>query len=205
MLFHLPVGSIGCTGSFLCGLENERSDIDLVVYGDHWFTAQQILRNAIEDGGIGDLDAAMWRVVYAKRQPSISFATFVAHERRKWNRGVIDGTYFDLLFTRSYDNLTGVPSGKGKVVGRLRIEAEVVDASLAFDSPAIYEVKHKEISRVLSFTHTYCGQALAGEIIEAQGVCEQHGLEKWLVVGTSRIAPDEYIISKTLLEKKDSQ
>jgi hypothetical protein len=35
--------------------------------------------------------------------------------------------------------------------------------------------------------------------------CEQHGLEKWLVVGTSRIAPDEYIISKTLLEKRSLQ
>lgn len=204
-LFHLPAGSIGCTGSFLCGLENDRSDIDLVVYGNYWFTAQQILRNAIVNGSLSNLDTAMWRVVYEKRQPSIPFGTFVTHERRKWNRGVVDGTYFDLLFTRSYDNLEGVPSTKGKIVGKLRIEAEVVDATFSFDSPAIYDVKHKDISRVLSFTHTYCGQALSGEVIEAQGVCEQHGQEKWLVVGTSRITPDEYIISKTLLEKRDSQ
>jgi len=201
-LFHLPAGSIGCTGSFLCGLEDEHSDIDLVVYGNHWFLAQQILRTAIINGAIGDLDDKMWNMVYKKRQPSISFDNFIIHERRKWNRGAIDGTYFDLLFVRSYDNLTGIPSEKGKIIGKLQIEAEVMDASLAFDSPAIYEVKHKEIRRILSFTHTYCGQALAGEIIEAQGICEQHGTEKWLIVGTSRVAPDEYIISKTLMEKK---
>jgi len=40
-LFRLPKGSIGCTGSLLCGLENDTSDIDMVVYGRHWFTAQQ--------------------------------------------------------------------------------------------------------------------------------------------------------------------
>ena len=33
-LFRLPEGTIGCTGSLLCGLENETSDIDMVVYGN---------------------------------------------------------------------------------------------------------------------------------------------------------------------------
>ena len=27
---------------------------------------------------------------------------FVLHEQRKWNRGQIEGTYFDILYTRSY-------------------------------------------------------------------------------------------------------
>jgi predicted nucleotidyltransferase len=55
---------------------------------------------------------------------------------------------------------------------------------------------------VLSFTHTYSGQALAGETIEACGVAEQHGRERWLVVGTTRAARGEYILSKTLLEEE---
>ena len=59
----------------------------------------------------------------------------------------------------------------------MTIEADVTDASLAFDSPAVYEVEHESVSRVLSFTHTYSGQALAGETIEACGVCERHGTE----------------------------
>ncbi len=82
----------------------------------------------------------------------------------------------------------------------MRIEATVTDASLAFDSPAVYDIEHEEISRVLSFTHTYSGQALAGETIEVQGVRERHGDEDWLVVGTTREAKGEYIVSKTLME-----
>ena len=47
----------------------------------------------------------MWRKVYEKRKPEIPYDAFVLHEQRKWNRGQIEGTYFDILYTRSYDNL----------------------------------------------------------------------------------------------------
>ena len=196
----LPAGSYGCTGSLLCGLENDASDIDLVVYGDVWFVAQRRLRALIGRGLIPPMSTAMWRKVYDKRAPEISFDAFVQHEQRKWNRGEFEGTYFDLLYTRDYDNLNAVPPGKGTVLGRAKIEATVTDASLSFDNPAVYAVDHDEVSRVLSFTHTYSGQALAGEVIEAKGVMEEHGDELWLIVGTTREAKGEYIVSKTLLE-----
>lgn len=198
--FDLLPGSFGCTGSLLCGLENAASDIDLVVYGDAWFAAQRQLQRLVETGAIPGMSTAMWRKVYDKRVPEISFDAFVLHEQRKWNRGEFEGTYFDLLYTRAYGNLDAVPPGKGEVVGRATIEATVTDASLSFDSPAVYAVDHDGISRVLSFTHTYSGQALAGEVIEAKGVVEEHGDERWLIVGTTREAKGEYIVSKTLLE-----
>ncbi len=198
-LFRLPAGTIGCTGSLLCGLENKDSDIDMVVYGKHWFIAQNLVRQGIRDRTIDGLSAGMWRKVYEKRRPDIPFDQFVLHEERKYNRGQIEGTYFDILYTRSYDEIGSVPSEKGAVLGTMTIEAEVKDASLAFDSPAVYEVKHESVARVLSFTHTYSGQALAGETIEARGVLEQHGTERWLIVGTTREARGEYIVSKTLL------
>jgi len=199
-LFGLPFGTIGCTGSLLCGLENDASDIDMVIYGRHWFTAQALVRQGILDGNIEGLSAEMWQKVYDKRKPEISYDQFVLHEQRKWNRGQIEGTYFDILYTRSYDELKSAHLGKGTVIGKQTIEAIVTDASLSFDSPALYETDHESVSRVLSFTHTYCGQALAGETIEACGVLEQHGNERWLVVGTTREARGEYIVSKTLLE-----
>ena len=199
-LFRLPEGTIGCTGSLLCGLENETSDIDMVVYGNHWFTAQEQVRQGILEGNIDELSPEMWHKVYEKRRPEITYDQFVLHELRKWNRGQIEGTYFDILYTRSYDNLKSAPTGRGKIIGRRVIEAKVTDALLAFDSPAVYEVEHESVSRVLSFTHTYSGQALAGEMIEARGICEQHDNELWLVVGTTREARGEYIISRTLLD-----
>jgi hypothetical protein len=198
--FRLPEGSVGCTGSLLCGLENESSDIDMVVYGRNWFTAQSLVREGTRRGIIEGMSPEMWRKVYEKRKPEIPYDVFVLHEERKWNRGQIDGTYFDILYTRSYDNLATAPSGKGPVLGKITIEARVTDASLAFDNPAVYVIDHESINKVLSFTHTYSGQALTGEIIEACGVCEQHGNERWLIVGTTREARGEYIISKTLLE-----
>jgi predicted nucleotidyltransferase len=198
-VFNVPISQVGCTGSLLCGLENDTSDIDMVVYGDAWFAAQRNLKAAIGRGEVGGMTDGLWRKVYRKRVPEIDYETFVLHESRKWNRGEIAGTYFDLLYTRSYDNLAALPAVKGEVIGRATIEARVTDASLAFDSPAVYRVEHEEVSRVLSFTHTYSGQALAGELIEACGVLEQHGNERWLVVGTTREAKGEYIISRTLL------
>ncbi|MEN6397321.1 MAG: nucleotidyltransferase domain-containing protein [Methanoregula sp.] len=198
-LFRLPQGAVGCTGSLMCGLENETSDIDMVVYGKHWFTAQALVKQGIADGRIEGMSPDMWRKVYDKRKPEIPYEVFVLHEQRKWNRGQIDGTYFDILYTRSYDNLAGAPSGKGEVLCKQTIVAKVTDASLAFDNPAVYNVEHESVTKVLSFTHTYSGQALAGETIEACGVLEQHGKERWLIIGTTREAKGEYIISKSLL------
>lgn len=200
-LFNLPRGSVGCTGSLLCGLANKSSDIDMVVYGKHWFLAQALVRQGIRDGRIEGLSDEMWQKVYDKRKPEIPYDTFVLHEQRKWNRGQIDGTYFDILFTRSYDEILNISSGKGIILGMKTIEAKVTDASLAFDNPAVYEIEHDIVSRVLSFTHTYSGQAFAGETIEARGVCEQHGNEIWLIVGTTREARGEYLISKTLMDQ----
>jgi hypothetical protein len=199
-LFRLPAGTIGCTGSLLCGLENEASDIDMVVYGKHWFTAQKLGRQGIFEGTMEGLSPELWHKVYEKRRPEIPYDQFVLHELRKWNRGQIDGTYFDILYTRSYDDLKSAPTGRGTILGKKVIEATVSDASLAFDSPAVYEVEHESVSRVLSFTHTYSGQALKGETIEARGICEQHGDELWLVIGTTREARGEYIISRTLVD-----
>ncbi len=83
----------------------------------------------------------------------------------------------------------------------MTLEARVTDASLAFDSPAVYLVEHDEVDRIVSFTHTYSGQALPGETVKACGVLERHGSETWLVVGTTRIAKGEYIVSRTLMEQ----
>lgn len=204
LLAHFPLrpGSLGCTGSFLCGLENDGSDVDLVVYGKQWFRAQALLKNAVSSGKIPPISEETWKKIYEKRRPELTFEEFLLHEKRKWNRGQLKETYFDLLYTRSYRNLNPCPSGRGVVKGIQMIEARVTDARFSHDNPATYCVDHDTISKVLSFTHTYSGQALEGELIQAKGVCEVHGDEQWLIVGTSREARGEYIRSLTLLGKE---
>ena len=200
--FDLPPMSFGCTGSLLAGLENSASDIDMVVYGSAWFLAREQLMAAVKAGKIPEMSEEMWQKVYRKRVPDISFDDFVLHESRKFNRGEFEGTYFDLLYSRGYDNIRSVPPiTLGEKTGTMTIEAKVTDASLAFDSPGIYKVDHEEIDMVLSFTHTYCGQCFTGETLEAKGVVEEHGDQTWLIVGTTREAHGEYIVSRTLLDR----
>jgi len=203
-LFGLPARTYGCTGSLLCGLESEESDIDFVVYGRVFFHARELLRYAINRGRLQPISDDLWDYIYRKRNPEISFDEFILHEKRKWNRGQIDSVYFDILYARSYKALNPLPCTRGRTCGLRTIEATVTDDSLSFDSPAVYRVDHEDISRVLSFSHTYCGQALAGERIQAKGVCERHGSEQWLIIGTTRDARGEYIRSLSLLEDLES-
>ncbi|MDD4652542.1 MAG: nucleotidyltransferase domain-containing protein [Methanothrix sp.] len=195
----VPWEQMGITGSMLLGLHGPSSDIDFVVYGPTWWKARDIIAFAKSRGIIGDIDEPTWRKIYAKRKPEISFEDFMLHEKRKGNRGMIQGTYFDLLFTREWDQiqtqLRGRPAGEG------RIEAWVTNADFAFDSPAIYHLDHPEVKEIFCYSHTYAGQALPGETIEAKGVLEETARGLRLVVGTTREARGEWIRSLSLLER----
>jgi predicted nucleotidyltransferase len=196
----VPWKEMGITGSMLIGLQGPSSDIDFVVYGPFWWKAREIINRAKAEGEIAELDDATWRKIYFKRKPETGFEEFVLHEKRKGNRGMIDGTYFDLLFTRDWSQIR--PNLPGKPVGRRKIVAEVEDATFSFDSPAIYRLKNNEIAEIFCYSHTYAGQALPGETLEANGVVEETADGLRLVVGTTREARGEWIRSLTLLEER---
>jgi len=199
----VPLDKMGITGSHLPGLNNESSDIDFIVYGRSWFRARDLIAMAKKNEGIiHEINDEIWHRIYDKRAPAISFEEFLSHEIRKGNRGMVKGTYFDLLYTRDWDEIA--PLQCGIDLERKQIEAIVTNADYAFDAPAIYKVEHDEIEYVLSYTHTYVGQALPGERIEARGMIEEIDGDgaKRLVVGTSREPGDEWIRSLTLLEKE---
>jgi predicted nucleotidyltransferase len=198
----LPWEAMGITGSMLLGLHSPSSDIDFVVYGPWWWKARDALARAKEEGLIQDLDLEMWRRIYSKRKPETGFEEFILHERRKGNRGMIEGTYFDLLFTRDYSQIDPQPPSPGEVLGRRRIKALVLDAAFAFDSPAIYRLDHPEVAELLCYSHTYAGQAWPGETVEAEGVLEKTPRGLRLVVGTTREAKGEWIRSISLLEEE---
>ncbi|VVB94318.1 Uncharacterised protein [uncultured archaeon] len=194
----IPPDKMGVTGSLLAGLENESSDIDFIVYGSSWFKARDIIARAkLEKNPITEISDEMWHEIYKKRRPELPYDEFLTHELRKGNRGMVGGTYFDLLYVRDWEDIA--PCLRGRDIGIKTIEATVTNADFSFDSPAIYKIDHPEIDYVLSYTHTYAGQALAGERIEARGVVEVIGNMKRLVVGTTREPKGEWIRSLTLL------
>ncbi len=195
----VPLSEMGITGSMLLGLHSQSSDIDFVVYGPWWWKARDAMSRAKLDGRIQELDMPMWRRIYAKRKPEIGFDEFVLLEARKGNRGMIEGTYFDLLFTRDWSQIGEAPP-KGRSLGKRKSISKVKNADFAFDSPAIFKLDHEEINEIFCYSHTYAGQALPGETIEASGIIEETGNGRRLVVGTTREAKGEWIRSLTLLE-----
>ncbi len=195
----IPLDRMGITGSMLLGLHSPSSDIDFVVYGAWWWKARDILSAAKSDGRIQELDMPMWQRIYSKRKPEIGFDEFVLHEVRKGNRGMIEGTYFDLLFTRDWSQIGEAPE-RGRTICKKKITALVKDADFAFDSPAIFTLEDNEINEIFCYSHTYAGQALPGETIEASGVVEEPRDGCRLVVGTTREAKGDWIRSLTLLE-----
>ncbi len=198
----VPLEKMGVTGSLLAGLQNDSSDIDFIVYGKAWFTARDIIASAKKESSpITEISDEMWHDIYKKRRPELSYDEFLIHELRKGNRGMVEGTYFDLLYVRDWEDIT--PCTRGVDIGVRTIEATVTNADFAFDSPAIFKIDHPEISYVLSYTHTYAGQALVGERIEARGMVEVVGNMKRLVVGTSREPKGEWIRSLTLIESSN--
>jgi hypothetical protein len=198
----IPAEKMGVTGSRLIDLEAEESDIDFVMYGNFWFIGRDKIKKGIESGRLSEPSQEMWDFIYMKRRVNVPFDLFLIHERRKYHRAVLGSTYFDLLYVRDYNELgKPIPEWRGERLEKTTIHGKLADDSLSFDYPAYYPLRESRIKAILCFTHTYVGQAIKGEKIEARGYIEEIRGERYLVVGTSREVTDEYILSLDLIEK----
>lgn len=188
----LDLTKAGITGSILVGVQNHSSDIDLVCYGrDVFHQCRHITRQLIDLGQLQELNDKDWQESYQRRSCELSFAEYVWHERRKYNKAVINGRKFDLNFID--DSARSETTGYQKQ-GAVTVRCRVTDDTHAFDYPAEFKIDHEHIHSVVSFTATYTGQAIKGEIVEISGIVEQTGQGiKRLVVGSSREAHGEYI------------
>lgn len=195
MLFQqhgLDLTQTGITGSLLVGVQKHNSDIDLVCYGRSVFHQfRHITRELIKKGHLQELNDEDWQQSYQRRSCDLSFTEYVWHERRKTNKAVINGRKFDLNFI---DELKRSEMTSYKKCGAITLQCKVIDDTYAFDYPAEFKIDHEHISSVVSFTATYTGQAVSGEIVEVSGILEQsdQGVKR-IVVGSTREAHGEYI------------
>lgn len=188
----LDLAQTGVTGSILVGVQNPDSDIDLVCYGREVFhQCRAITRKLIEQGHLQELNVQDWQQSFERRSCELSFDDYVWHERRKCNKAMINGRKFDLNFIDCGGSAEAVVYQK---CGVITLQCRVVDDAHAFDYPAEFKIDHEEISSIVSFTATYTGQAVSGEMVEVSGVLEQseQGVRR-IVVGSSREAHGEYI------------
>jgi predicted nucleotidyltransferase len=226
-IFHeharIPYSKMGVSGSILTGLYDPSvSDIDFVIYGlrNH--------RKALETFGkikdktdLKSISDKYWAQLYKKRikDTSLSYEEFRWYEKRKNNRGVIDGTLFDILLTRDWNEIKGkYGEEKFESLGTAMVKCRVKDAMAAFDNPAVYKIedvnilegRDVDITEIASFTHTYSGQVKEGEKIIVRGKLEKvtgPNSRYRIVVGTTRESIGEYIKLKELkilLDQKQS-
>lgn len=188
----LDLAQTGITGSILVGVQNQQSDIDLVCYGrDGFHQCRAITCKLIEQGQLQALNDQDWQQSYERRSCDLSFDEYVWHERRKCNKAVINERKFDLNFIDPY---TASKTINYQKCGAITMQCKVIDDLHAFDYPAEFKIDHKQISAIVSFTATYTGQAICGEMVEVSGMLEQseQGVKR-IVVGSSREAHGEYI------------
>lgn len=183
---------IGLTGSLLIQAQHPASDIDFVLYDRAALhRARAIVRDAIATGELAELTPEAWRAAYERRGCELSFDEYLWHERRKHNKGLCEGTKFDLTLVADQEDAPGGPVRK---LGRVQVTATVSDAERAFDFPARYGLAHPGIAEALSFSHTYAGQALAGERVEIAGQLEETASgQRRIIVGSTREAAGEFI------------
>ena len=245
--FHYIAGidykNLGISGSILPRLQKtDVSDIDFVVYGlENHRKAMKTFENykdkeveikVVNENGttikkitLNPIQDSYWERIYNKRMKdsSLTKEEFCWYENRKNNRGIIDGTLFDILATRNWDEIKGTwGDTRYENVGIAKIEATIEDALSSFDNPATYKINNLtvlesekgyddslgEINEIASFTHTYAGQAIEGEEIIAKGKVERvlkkisdnkEEEESYrLVVGTTRESIDEFIKLKNI-------
>ncbi len=212
----IPYGKMGISGSILPGLyDPDNSDIDFVIFGlDNHRKAMNAFAELKDNGIFESISEDHWKKLYEKRikDSSLSYDEFRWYEERKNNRGIIDGTLFDILATRDWNEITGKYGDKKfEPLGNAVMECRVSDATAAFDTPAIYEVEdvkiiegpEVDVDEIASFTHTYAGQAREGEEIIAKGKLEKvigNKIRYRLVVGTTRESLGEYIKLQGVLQ-----
>ncbi len=189
----LNLNEIGVTGSILIGAQNQKSDIDLVFYARDVFNqARKITENLIQQGDCSQLNEAQWKQSWERRSCDLSFREYVWHEKRKFNKAIINQRKFDLSLVSEVTQ--NRPAKQYKKLQSLVLKTQVTDDSYAYDYPAEFSINHKQIKAIVCYTATYTGQAVTGEWIEVSGVVEQSddGVRR-IVVGSNREASGEYI------------
>jgi predicted nucleotidyltransferase len=187
----LDITQIGVTGSLLVGAQQADSDIDLVCYGREAFhQCRAIITDLIVNGRLQALHGRDWLESYRRRDCSLSYEDYVWHERRKFNKALINGRKFDLNLIESGDATHPVNNRK---CGAVTLQCRIIDDSRGFDYPAVYKIEHETIDAIVCFTATYTGQAFIGETVEVSGMLEQTEQGRQIVVGSTREAHGEYI------------
>jgi len=178
---------IGVSGSLLVGLHTDKSDIDLVVYGEK---AGRALYRSLKTIMEGEEDA-LRRYTYREllrlyelrvKDTFMPLNSFLLSERRKVLQGVFRGRDFYIRLIKEpeeYEERYG--QCIYRLLGRVRIRAMVSNDRDSIFTPCRYLISQvrvlkgespEPIREIISFRGRFCEQAFSGENILAEGSLE---------------------------------
>ncbi len=200
----VPLERLGISGSIMLGLEGEGSDIDLVVYGlrESRKVRAAILKAMAEGMLIRRLTGERLKDLYLSRSKDtqMSYEDFVKVEERKSNQGIFEDTPFFIRYLKDWGEVDE-KYGECQIrrLGYAKITAEVLDATQAHLTPAIYLLKDVRVlsgpswltvDRLITWRGRFAEQACEGEAIVAKGYVEEYlhkgGVLRQMVVGEGR-------------------
>ena len=200
----VPLERLGISGSIMVRLDDEGSDIDLIVYGlrESWKVKAAILKAMGKGKLIRRLTEEHLKDLYLSRSKDtqMSYEDFRRVEVRKSNQGLFDDAPFFIRYLKEWAE-RDEKYGEYHVrrLGYARIEAEVVDAAQAHLTPATYLLKDVHVlsgpswltaDRLITWRGRFAEQAYEGEVVIAQGYVEEYihrgGVLRQMVVGEGR-------------------
>jgi len=185
--------SIGITGSSMIGLNNQDSDIDLIIYG----TEQSLeFQNRIKDIFSTSKECRQYTFEEYKNHyynrfngSSITFVEFLKSEKKKLHQGQYKNIDFFIRYIKSPKDWQGnFYDFLYKNYGRIKLKAEIIDSTYSIFTPCIYTIKvkkilerniivendrKKNIVEVSSFRGRYCEQAIQGDKVLIEGKLEK--------------------------------
>lgn len=184
----VEVSALGITGSLLFGLQNDASDLDIVVYGgDACRAVHGALGRLFDDDGsqVQRPDRVGLAAIAAghREDTPISDADFQRLQARKVNEGRFRGRTWFVRFVRRPDEVRdryGDP--RYEPLGAATIRGRIDDASDALFTPCSYVVGDAETvegatvpatCEVVSFRGRFSDQARRGEVVHAKGTLER--------------------------------
>ncbi|MBD3216426.1 MAG: hypothetical protein GF311_27685 [Candidatus Lokiarchaeota archaeon] len=195
---NLAPDSIGITGSQMIDLNKEESDIDLVIYGTDTSQNFQKTLPAIYEGENGcrryTFDEYKSHYKFRAGGSGVSFNDFMKSERRKLHQGFYRGTEFFIRYIKSpKDWEDSYIDNQYKNLGRIRLMAEISEASDSIFTPASYqlnvlrilnlsltqkdiyldELDLELIRTINSYRGRFCEHAKEGELVMAEGKLEK--------------------------------
>ncbi|MHA1458775.1 MAG: hypothetical protein ACTSQR_03830 [Promethearchaeota archaeon] len=194
---------IGISGSPMVGLNKDKSDIDILIYGTRQsLEFQDSLKNIFNEAkSLRKYTMQEYQTHYDWRfgGSSFSFEHFLKSEKRKLHQGKFLGTDFFIRYIKSPEDWKGnFYDYKFKDLGKIEIKAKIVDSTDSIFTPCSYKIKCpeivdknlnandinlKDITEINSFRGRFCEHAKNGERVLVKGKLEEviyKGSEKHL-------------------------